>query len=203
MPTAPPKRRLGKLELAILIFLGFDLLVFATWRLLASDRDDAQAVADASDAAPAATDTAPAPAPAEEQTSEEPGDGASPASPAARAQARTRPLSVQEAIASELPPEPESPGPVRPMNRSLSEKDFREAMVDARDDIVKKCLDSRMRRTLKVSVKVAPNGEVTFARVLGALADTQLGSCVVKHVYRVEFPATHEGGTDTYTLRLR
>jgi hypothetical protein len=60
-----------------------------------------------------------------------------------------------------------------------------------------------MRRTLKVSLKVAPNGEVSYARVIGNLADTNLGRCVVKRVYRVEFPATHDGGVNTYTLRLR
>src|SRR5690606_8390016 len=87
----------------------------------------------------------------------------------------TPPLSVEEALASEFPPEPDAPGPVRPMDNSLTDKAFREALVSARAQMVATCLDSRMRRTLKVSLKVAPDGSVEYARVLGNLANTTLG----------------------------
>ena len=57
--------------------------------------------------------------------------------------------------------------------------------------------------TLKVAIKVAPSGSVEYARIIGSQGETNLGRCVIKRVYRIEFPPTHEGGSDTYTLRLR
>lgn len=199
---APPrKRRLGKIELAIIVFLGFDALVFAAWKLLADSDPTADTVASSEPAAEperldAAAESEPASRPSAKADPEpEPhGDGDPKPEPK---------LSVHEAVAAELPPEPDSPGPTRPRAPSLSDKDFREAMVEAREDIVQHCLDSRMRRTLKVALKVAPSGEVEYARVVGELGDTNLGRCVVKRVYRIEFPPTHTGGTHTYTLRLR
>ncbi|PRQ00415.1 hypothetical protein ENSA7_59090 [Enhygromyxa salina] len=174
--------------------------MFVAWRLLADDSEAGEDQlaelddndSDAAKASPAhAPNEAPSPAAAEPEPD--------PHTPAPR----TAPTSVEDALAAALPPGPAAPGPTRPKTQSLSDKDFREAMVDARDDIVASCLDTRMRRTLKVSLKVAPTGEVSFARVVGGLADTQLGRCVVKRVYQIEFPATHEGGGHVYTLRLR
>ena len=92
---------------------------------------------------------------------------------------------------------------MRPAAKSLTDKVFREAMVAARGEMLRDCLDSKMRRTLKVALKVAPNGKVEYARVVGNLGETALGRCVVEHVYDIEFPITHEGGSHTYTLRLR
>lgn len=199
-PIQPPprKRRLGKIELAIIVFLGFDALVFAAWKLLADSEPAADTVASSEPAAEpepdAAAESEPASRPSAKADPEPDGDGDPKPEPK---------LSVHEAVAAELPPEPDSPGPTRPRAPSLSDKDFREAMVEAREDIVQHCLDSRMRRTLKVALKVAPSGEVEYARVVGELGDTNLGRCVVKRVYRIEFPPTHTGGTHTYTLRLR
>ena len=56
---------------------------------------------------------------------------------------------------------------------------------------------------MSTSLKVAPSGRVEYARVLGSLGKTSLGQCVVEHVYKLEFPITHEGGSHTYTMRLR
>ncbi|KIG11990.1 putative serine/threonine-protein kinase pknL [Enhygromyxa salina] len=203
-PPPAKKRRFGKLEVAIIAFLCFDLLLFVAWKLLVNNREaheqqlahaelDDDAKANASDDAKANAKPAHEPE-AREATSPQAAPSPAPASAN---------NSVEDALAAALPPGTTAPGPTRPKAASLSDKDFREAMVDARADIVANCLDSRMRRTLKVSLKVAPDGEVSFARVVGGLSDTQLGRCVVKRVYRVEFPATHEGGAHTYTLRLR
>jgi hypothetical protein len=193
-PPAKP-RRFGKLQLAIVAFLCFGLLLFAASRLLVDDREShevpiAQAKPDREpDANPSGAPGSIEPV----HTPEEPEPERSASEPA----------SVEEALADALAPAPISPGPTRPLSQSLSDKDFRETMVDAREDILDSCLDTRMRRTLKVSLKVAPTGEVSFARVVGGLSDTQLGRCVVKQVYRVEFPPTHAGGSHVYTLRLR
>jgi hypothetical protein len=198
----PAKRRLGKLELAIIIFLGFDLLIFAAWKLFIADHEPSVATKDperapSTDASAEPDAVEPVRAQAQDQAT--PKATPEPEPPASKPSS----VSVEEALASEFPPEPATPGPTRPMAQSLSDKDFREAMVDARSDIVASCLDTRMRRTLKVSLKVAPNGEVSFARVVGGLSDTNLGRCVVKVVYHIEFPPTHEGGSHIYTLRLR
>jgi hypothetical protein len=200
-PATPPprKRRLGKLELAIIAFLVFDLLLFAAWKLVAGrdTRDVEVATADGSSAA-AANDDSPTPEP-----KPEPKPVAEPESPEPEPEPEPKPVrDLNAEIAAELP-QPDSPGPSRNMAKSLSDKDFREAMVEAREEIVQRCLDTRMRRTLKISLIVRPNGEVEYARVVGSLSETQLGRCVVKQVYRIEFPATHEGGSHTYSLRLR
>jgi len=60
-----------------------------------------------------------------------------------------------------------------------------------------------MRRTLKVQLKVAPEGKVSYARVIGGLNDTSLGRCVTRQAYGIDFPATEQGGSHVYTLRLR
>jgi hypothetical protein len=198
--TPPPrKRRVGKLELAIIVFLAFDVLLFAAWKLFAEDSSTTEvATADGSPAAENDTSApapAPEPAPVAEPKPEEP-------EPQPKPEPQPQPaIDLNAAIAAELAPD--SPGPSRNMAKSLSDKDFREALVEAREEIIQRCLDSRMRRTLTISLVVKPNGEVEYARVVGSLAETQLGRCVVKRVYRVEFPATHEGGSHTYSLRLR
>lgn len=190
------KRRLGKLELALIVFLVFDVLLFATWKLLLSDQDRSnhaeasatvseQALEPTPEAAPPVVAEPPAPAPVPEPIEASP------------------PLSVEEAIAAEFPPEPDTPGPVRPGGKSLSDKVFRETMVAARDRMLDKCLKSKMRRTLKIALKVAPSGAVEYARVVGSLGKTALGQCVTEQVYKLKFPITHEGGSHTYTLRLR
>ena len=131
-------------------------------------------------------------------------DADAPAAAAEPAADSSKPsLSVEEAVAAALPPEPDSIAPVRPLPPGLSDKDFREAMVDSRESILAACTDSRVRRTLKVQLKVAPEGKVTYARVMGGLSDTSLGRCVTKQAYRIDFPETTEGGTHVYTLRLR
>jgi hypothetical protein len=200
-PAIPPprKRRIGKLELAIIAFLAFDVLLFAAWKLLVHDERDAEvATRDGSSLATASDTLAPAPAPEPAPEGEPAPDGEPEPAPISKKPA----LDANEAIAAELP-QPDSPGPTRPMAQALSDKDFREAMVAAREEIVQRCLDTRMRRTLKISLVVKASGEVEYARVVGGLADTQLGRCVVKNVYQIEFPPTHAGGSHTYTLRLR
>jgi hypothetical protein len=206
--TPPPrKRRLGKLELAIIGFLAFDLLLIAAWKLFADGKPNAEVAAvEEKTTATAASDT-PAPTPAPEDKAEPTPEPEAEPTPKPEPEPTPEPapkpsLDPNEIIAAELP-QPDSPGPSRPMSKSLSDKDFREAMVEAREEIVQRCLDSRMRRTLKISLVVKPNGEVEYARVVGSLAETQLGKCVIKRVYRIEFPATIEGGSHTYTLRLR
>jgi hypothetical protein len=201
-PVTPPerKRRLGKLELAIMAFLAFDVLVFLAWKFLIHDDpgttvaalDEPQAAA-GKDAAPPTPENSPD---GEPSTDSEP----DPESPPNREREAAREL--QEALAPHLP-QPDAPGPTRALAQALTDKDFREAMVEAREEIVGRCLDSRMRRTLKISLVVEPSGAVDYARVVGSLADTQLGKCVVKQVYQIEFPPTHAGGSHTYTLRLR
>jgi hypothetical protein len=189
------------------VFLGFDLLLFASWKLLFSDASptepEATVAIQRDDAESAPTPNTPAePAPSPEQPEAEQPDAV--AEPAQDQPAELVPtLTVAQALAASNPPEPIAPGPVRPMGQSLTDKNFREAMVAGRDEILDKCLDSRMRRTLKVALKVAPSGKVEYARVIGNLSDTSLGQCVVKRVYRIEFPPPYEGGTHTYTLRLR
>lgn len=194
--AAPRKRRLGKLELAIVVFLGLDLLLFAGWKLVTHASSSEQQAAAEPREVPLAEPVA------------EPVAKAAAVEPIAPAPAAIEPepepaLSVEDAIAAELPPEPVSTGPVRPGGKSVTSKMFREAMVAARDDMLKACLHSRMRRTLKISLKVAPSGRVEYARVVGSLGKTSLGQCVVEHVYKLEFPITHEGGSHTYTMRLR
>ena len=204
-PLAKPKRGLRKLELAILIFLGFDLLIVVAWLLFGRSPDPEIAQDDAAERAPAepaSEDAAPA---GEDLAPSE--DAASAAAPTPdQAGSEAPPLaptkSANEAIA-ELMPEPESVGPTRELAASLDDSDFREVMVASRDKILDACLETRMRRTLKVSLKVDPSGKVSFARVVGGLSETQLGRCVVKQTYRMQFPATESGGTHVYTLRLR
>ncbi len=199
-PAPLHKRRFGKLELAILVFLGFDVLLFAGWKLFSnsiaatSEPDDTTVASDKP-----RPESAPEPPPAAPTKAEQP----EPADPEPSDSELGSQLSAEEAIAAALPPEPDTPGPVRPMSKSLSDKAFRKAMVAARSSMLDKCLDSRMRRTLKVALKVAPNGQVEYARVVGSLGDTTLGQCIVKQVYKIEFPLTYEGGSHTYTLRLR
>lgn len=200
-PATPPprKRRLGKLELAIIVFLGFDLLLFAAWKLFAQDpRDTEIASADESSSDTAASDTP------RTGTNAEPAPVAEPnLEPEPNPEPTSKTGLDPNAVLAAETPQPDSPGPTRAMAKSLSDKDFREAMVEAREEIVQRCLDTRMRRTLKISLVVKPSGEVEYARVVGGLAETQLGRCVVKNVYRIDFPPTHEGGSHTYTLRLR
>ena len=209
------------LEIAIVAFLLFDLLMFTVWKLFLADEEpetdtvaaneaEAEAKEEIQDKheeppeqagppeASAAPDEVQAPPAGPEEPVEPPGDSKSEA-----AGSPTPALTVEEAIAPELPPEPTVPGPIRPKDGKLSSRDFREGMLDARDEIEAECLDDRMRRTIKISVKVAPSGEVTFARIHGGLADTSLGKCVLRQVYDIEFPMTFEGGTDTYSLRIR
>jgi hypothetical protein len=197
----PRKRKLGALELALIVFLAFDVLLFAAWKVFWADSKP-----DANEAV-AATE-APRPEPEPPPKSQAPAEPPQPVVLAPKPLPPVDPprprLSAEEAIAAVLPPEPETPGPVRPAAKSLSDKVFREAMVAARGDMLKACLSSqKMRRTLKVAMKVAPSGKVEYARVVGELGETALGQCVVKHVYQIEFPITHEGGSHTYTLRLR
>jgi serine/threonine protein kinase len=194
-PPPPRKRRLGKLELAIVVFLGFDLLLVAGWKLIAANSSSADEQAVVTEQPRAA----PEPEPPAEVAAIEPV-----APPPAAPEPEPIPsLSVEDAIAAEFPPEPETPGPVRPGGKSLSDKVFRETLVAARDEMLKDCMHSRMRRTLKISLKVAPSGRVEYARVLGSLGKTALGQCVAERVRQLEFPITHEGGSHTYTLRLR
>jgi hypothetical protein len=205
--STPRKRRLGKLELAIIAFLAFDLLLIASWKLFVRPEPVATAPSASSDVEPAEAEVV-KPEPEPEVAEPEPEPEPEPASEiddeaSEPTLERAEPLSVHEAVALGLPPEPDTPGPVRPSAKSLSDKAFREAMVDARAGILDKCVDGRMRRTLKVALKVAPSGKVEYTRVLGGHAETSLGQCVVKQVYKIEFPITHEGGTHTYTLRLR
>lgn len=198
----PPRRKrgLGKLELAIIAFLAFDLLVFAAWKLLIhGDEKPEVASAEGSSAADPAAST-PEPTHASPSGDAERAADSQP-TPDPRV-AKDPSAALQEALAPHLP-QPDAPGPTRPMEKALTDKDFREAMVAAREDIVKHCLDTRMRRTLKISLVVEPSGEVDYARVVGSLAETQLGKCVVKQIYQIEFPPTHAGGSHTYTLRLR
>ena len=198
----PAKRRFGKLELAIVLFLAFDVLVLGAWKLFGGNEPSEEvATLEPEDpqTSPAPEERPSAPAAEADPVSVPPGEARGEASDGASGQAK----SVDEAIAAALPPEPTSSGPVRSLSRTLSESEFRETMVEARDKIVASCLDSRMRRTLKVSLKVDPSGEVTFARVIGGLSDTKLGRCVVKQTYRMDFPASLEGGSHVYTLRLR
>ena len=194
-PTPPPpKRRLGKLELAIVVFLALDLLLFGAWKLFTS-ADPAEPTVAAEQLEQAQpNDERPEPT----LEPEPPPKPVAVANPAPKP-----PLTVEQAIASEFPPEPDNPGPVRPMADSLSDKALRETLVSARAQMLAECLDTRMRRTLKISLKVAPDGSVAYARVRGSLAKTSLGECVIKEVYKVEFPPTYEGGSHTYTLRLR
>lgn len=201
-PLPKPKRGLGKLELAILIFLGFDLLIVAAWLLFGRSDEPELARDEAAERAPAEA--------ASEELPPSPTDEAPPASaapvdeePELELENEAAPAkSANEAIA-ELMPEPESAGPKRELAASLDDSDFREVMVASRDKILDVCLETRMRRTLKVSLKVDPSGKVSFARVVGGLSETQLGRCVVKQTYRMQFPATESGGTHVYTLRLR
>jgi hypothetical protein len=203
----PRKRRLGKLELAIIVFLGFDVLLVAAWKLFARDKPEEEVAALDETSAAAASDTpgsTPAPVP-EPETPIKPEPEPEPApepEPTPEPEPKPPPLDPNEIIAAELGT-PDSPGPSRPMAKTLSDKAFRESFVEAREEIVKRCLDSRMRRTLKVSLVVKPNGEVEYARVVGDLSDTQLGKCVVKQVYRIQFQPTYEGGSHTYALRLQ
>jgi hypothetical protein len=202
LQPAPPrerKRKLGKLELAIIVFLAFDVLVIASWRLFSSDASSADDVASVSDEPTVEPVLVPEPEAPVQVIAAEP---LAP-QPAPIEATPNPPLSVEQAIAAEFPPEPDSPGPIRPGGKSISDKVFREAMIAARDEMLKACLDSRMRRTLKIALKVTPGGQVEYARVLGSLGKTALGQCVVEHVYRIKFPITHEGGSHTYTLRLR
>ncbi|HVH97185.1 MAG TPA: serine/threonine-protein kinase [Enhygromyxa sp.] len=189
----PRKRKLGKLELALIGFLAFDVLLFASWKLLSRD---AESTADASAMTEQPLATAePEPQPPAQPAAAEP-PPPTPIEPAPL-------LSVEEAIAAELPAEPDGPGPIRPGGKSLSDKVFREAMVAARDEMLDACMKGRMRRTLKIALRVAPSGQVEYARVVGSLGKTALGQCVAEHVYRIKFPITHEGGSHTYTMRLR
>jgi serine/threonine protein kinase len=194
----PRKRKLGALELALIVFLAFDVLLFAAWKVFWANSNPAESTAAAAEPRiePEPKPQAPAPEPPQPVAlAPKPLPPVDPPPPR---------LSAEEAIAAVLPPEPETPGPVRPAAKSLSDKVFREAMVAARGDMLKACLaNQKMRRTLKVAMKVAPSGKVEYARVLGGLGETALGQCVVKHVYQIEFPITHEGGSHTYTLRLR
>jgi serine/threonine protein kinase len=197
----PPKRKLGPLELALIVFLAFDVLLFAAWKLFLADSASANDEVTATAEEPRAE---PAPQPQTQAPAAEPVQPVAVVPEPEPVEAPSPRLSAEEAIAAVLPPEPDTPGPVRPAAKSLSDKVFREAMIAARGDMLKACLSSqKMRRTLKVAMKVAPSGQVEYARVVGGLGETALGQCVVKHVYQIEFPITHEGGSHTYTLRLR
>ncbi|PRP97381.1 protein kinase domain-containing protein [Enhygromyxa salina] len=69
--------------------------------------------------------------------------------------------------------------------------------------VEQRCIDGRMRRTVKLTVHVAPTGAVETARVVGGMGSTKLGRCARRQAHQLEFPATEEGGAYTYTLRLR
>ena len=205
------RRRFGRLEIAVALFLLVDALLLAGWLLFrdrGSEREelaDAErptvATVDADERRPGGAGATSQERSADEATSEITGETS--ADPNSELEQQRAAASVREAIAAELPPEPTVPGPARPREPKLSARDFREAMIAARTDIVTACLDNQMRRTLKVALKVGASGKVQYARVLGELGDTQLGRCVAEQSYRVEFPATDTGGTHTYTLRLR
>lgn len=202
--TPPPrKRRLGKLEFAIIGFLGFSLLLFAAWRLLGgSDEADTQVAARDDSPSPSKASDTPVVAPEGTRDGAPDSEPEPEPEPASNGETPSANPELDAALAPHLP-KPDSPGPVRPMAQALSDQDFREAMVAAREEIVQRCLDSRMRRTLKISLVVKPSGGVEYARVVGSLAETKLGKCVVKRVYNIMFPPTHTGGSHTYTLRLR
>ena len=69
--------------------------------------------------------------------------------------------------------------------------------------VERRCVDGRMRRTIKLAVRVAPAGSVEAVSVIGGMASTKIGRCVRNQARKLEFPATEEGGFYTYTLRLR
>lgn len=229
-PTTPPAERerggLGWLEKAIIAFLLFDLLVFAGYKIFGGSKAEPEGEAAVAERAQGETPDEPAPESPEAQPAGqgepalegaaagedgdapvvEDGDVAQPGggpSGAGGGAAPVQPADVNAMIAAELAPEPDAPGPQRPLEAALNASEFRTIMVDARQKMISKCLDTKMRRTIKISVKVTPAGEVSYARIIGDQAATSLGTCILEQVYRLEFPATHEGGTHVYALRLR
>ncbi len=190
---APPaKPRFGWLEKAIVGFLLFDVALFGAWQLLGKQSDASEptsAVASAS-----VDEPTPAIGPSEPTDEAAPSDaseptlGSQPSSPS------------PEAALAALPSEAATPAA---LPHSLSDADFRKTMVDARDRMSARCLeDQRIRRTLKVSLDVAPSGAVERAKVVGPLGDTALGKCVARQAKAVEFPASQAGGSHVYSLRL-
>lgn len=188
----PAKPRFGWLEKAIVGFLLFDVALFGAWQLLGKRSDASEPTS----AAASASVDEPTPATAAEPTTDEAPE---------RASGPTQ-------LAPELAPAPvpgEAPAPElavatpAELPHSLSDADFRKTMVDARDRMSARCLeDQRIRRTLKVSLDVAPSGAVERAKVVGPLGDTALGKCVARQAKAVEFPASQAGGSHVYSLRL-
>lgn len=66
-----------------------------------------------------------------------------------------------------------------------------------------RCVEGKMRRTVKVAVRVDASGEVDAATVMGGMGQTRLGRCVEKQARKLDFDASAEGGFYVYTLRLR
>ncbi|MFV8753246.1 serine/threonine protein kinase [Nannocystaceae bacterium ST9] len=188
------RRRFGLLERAIVGFLLFDLAVFAAWKLLRSEGEPS----DAGEPTLAASRDAGASEPAAIVGGEsERGERADADAAANEASDSPSPLAT---------PKLASTGAGNPggLPKQLGDADFRKTMVDARDVIIARCLDGqRMRRTLEVSISVAPSGKVEWASVLDAPGKTALGKCVSRQTRHVEFPPSVEGGKHVYSLRLR
>lgn len=190
---APPaKPRFGWLEKAIVGFLLFDVALFGAWQLLGKQSGEEEPVTASQTATHEATTPSSAtPADDHPASPSHASEQAVPALPSAA------PSTPSDALAPELA------APAGALPNALSDADFRKTMVDARDRISARCLeDQRIRRTLKVSLDVAPSGAVERAKVVGPLGDTALGKCVARQAKAVEFPASLAGGSHVYSLRL-
>ena len=122
-------------------------------------------------------------------------------------------LWAQEAAAEALAVgRPDAPPPadlaaplpeLAPLPAKLSAASFRAHKTPLYANIEARCVDDPIRRTVKVAVRVNPDGQVRAAKVLGSMASTGLGRCVRRQAQRLRFPGTRAGGSYVYTLRLR
>lgn len=86
---------------------------------------------------------------------------------------------------------------------SLGATEFRAVKGELYGRVGRRCNPQHHRRTVRLSVRVDPEGSVDRARVRGGMARSALGRCVRREAAELSFPSSETGGRYTYTLRLR
>ena len=127
-----------------------------------------------------------------------------------QAEGRTEPspAQVQAPIAQPEPAEPEPEIEDRdeasvPQRAALLESSFQAKKRELYRRVDVRCVRGQVRRTVKVKVRVDGEGEVEAAWPTHGMGKTKLGACVARQARKLEFPRTSEGGSYTYTVRIR
>jgi eukaryotic-like serine/threonine-protein kinase len=105
--------------------------------------------------------------------------------------------------AGPAPSVPEAPAIESTRRGKLSTANLRSRKAELYRRVEQRCVEGRMRRTIKLAVRVGPTGAVEAASVVGGMRSTKIGRCVRRQAKQLRFPATRTGGSYTYTIRIR